>query len=191
MGYTHYWALKPGCNNPEKFAEAIDLFKKCWEKAPKTFTCHIWDNEERRYKTKRVRKDNLLFDGDGTGNPTSTKDTLCFNGNAKYCLDHETFRICLADFADTENSWSRKEGGSIWDFCKTAEKPYDLAVCLALLSFKEVFGDDFEFSSDGVTRESILDPENIAYWERIGWTPKIEEGWKKAYKIFDQVVARD
>ena len=34
-------------------------------------------------------------------------------------------------------------------FCKTARKPYDLAVCLSLLRIKEIAPDAIELSSDG------------------------------------------
>ena len=34
-----------------------------------------------------------------------------------------------------------------FDFCKTARKPYDVAVCLALLCFKKNFGNDFSYSN--------------------------------------------
>lgn len=189
MGYTHYWTLKKGCNNPEKFALAVNLFKECWENAPKTLAYEVWDDKEKGWKQKRFKRENLLKGGLGEGEPTITDTRIHFNGDAKYDLDHETFHIDLADFTDEENTWRRRGDGSIWDFCKTAEKPYDLAVCLALLSFKEIFGDDFEYSSDGVTRENIKNPENLKYWESINWKPRIEWGWKRAYKVFDKVIA--
>ena len=187
MGYTHYWTLKRGANDPVRFKEAVDLFKECWERAQKTFSYVVWDKKTESWKKKRFKKENLLKGWDGTGEAIISEDKICFNGNRRYGLDHETFRIYLADFNDTEG-WNIGKNGEIHDFCKTARKPYDLAVCLALLSFKEVFGDDFEYSSDGVTRESISKPENRTYWESIDWDPKIEDEWKRAYRVWDDVM---
>ena len=41
------------------------------------------------------------------------------------------------------------EKGRYFNFCKTAFRPYDLAVTAALIVFKHYFGDDFQVSSDG------------------------------------------
>lgn len=58
------------------------------------------------------------------------------------------------------------------DFCKTAEKPYDMAVTASLILAKKIFGDDIEIRSDGdwsdwesgqLLYESVYDiqPENF------------------------------
>ena len=188
MGYTHYWTLKKSANDPVRFKEAVELFKELWAAAPKTFTGEGWDKKTESWKKKRFKKENLLKGGLGEGEPVITDTCIKFNGDAKYELDHETFCIDLADFTDPENNWSRRENGDIWDFCKTARKPYDLAVCLALMAFKDVFGDDFEYSSDGVTREGIKDPESIKYWKSINWKPEIEYEWKRAYRVYDKYM---
>lgn len=65
--------------------------------------------------------------------PTINGACVCFNGVEEN--SHETFYIELGD--------------KNFQFCKTAHKPYDLAVCVCLLCFKEVFGNDMELSSDG------------------------------------------
>ena len=175
MGYTHYWELK--VPNEKKFKKAVELFKKCWEVAPKKATFTKYSGKYPNYTTEEIESEIRLFGGDGTGEPVITDTRLLFNGEAELGGDHETFDIDLAQ--------------PKWDFCKTARKPYDLAVCLALLSFKKVFGKDFTYSSDGVTRESIKDPENIKYWKSINWTPKIEDEWLKAYEVFDKVTGLD
>lgn len=98
------------------------------------------------FHTERI----VLCGSDGTGKPQISDTIICFNGNKRKHLDHETFYI----------EWSKeyfKEWGS-FGFCKTARKPYDMAVCLALLSLaNHVTG--FEFSSDG---------------DRDDWEPAIE-----------------
>lgn len=179
MGYTHYWTLKS--KDPDLFRTAVNLFKVCLDLMPKTITTDVFDRKKGEWVRKRIS--NKLHGGNGLGKPTITDTTIRFNGNRKWGLDHETFRISLDDYNE---GWVTDDG-YIDDFCKTAEKPYDLAVCLCLLCFKAVYGDDFEYSSDGVTRESIKKPENLKYWKSIGWEPVIEDGWKKAYKIFDKV----
>ena len=76
-----------------------------------------------------------LAGGNGTGKPVFTNTMVCFNG-----LDEDSHETCYLalDNSDFE-----------FDFCKTARKPYDVAVCLTLLCFKKFFGDDFKYSSDG------------------------------------------
>lgn len=59
--------------------------------------------------------------GNGDGNPTITDDAVVFNGDGSRDLDHETFYI-----TNNENELND------WQFCKTAEKPYDYAVKRAL-----------------------------------------------------------
>lgn len=186
MGYTHYWTLKKSANDPARFKEAVELFKELWANVQKTFVITAgWDDEKKKWVKKRVKKEDLLHGWDGTGVPTFKDDEICFNGDKTYGLDHETFRISLQDLTNPDAWCNRRDNGDVWDFCKTARKPYDLAVCLALLAFKDVFGDDFEYSSDGVTRESIQDKENIKYWKSIGWKTKVEDEWKRAYKVYD------
>jgi hypothetical protein len=58
------------------------------------------------------------------------------------------------------------------DFCKTAEKPYDMVVTASLILAKKIFGEDIEIRSDGnwsdwesgqLLYESVYDiqPENV------------------------------
>jgi hypothetical protein len=41
------------------------------------------------------------------------------------------------------------QGGEAFTFCKTAQKPYDIAVCAVLIAAKKHFGDDLKVTSDG------------------------------------------
>jgi hypothetical protein len=61
-----------------------------------------------------------LFDGMGEGSP-DLDGVIDFNGDASKNHDHESF--FLAD---------RVSGNDGFEFCKTAEKPYDLIVVAAL-----------------------------------------------------------
>ena len=96
---------------------------------------------------------NTLKGGLGEGEPIFNETEIWFNGDEKKGLDHETFGI----------TW-KGEGG--FDFCKTARKPYDLAVCFCLLSFHNHFPREiFQLSSDGG-----------------------EEEWQKALDLYNEIT---
>jgi hypothetical protein len=156
MGYTHYWNFKKNpkdCNDgSNKFAKAVNLLKKCLKKVPAEIEVKTYDyksNTTTMYKVPFVLKG-----ANGYGEPTFTDELVCFNGDASMDYDYETCYIAL-----DSNSYD-------YDFCKTARKPYDVAVCLTLLCFKKAFGEDFSYSSDG---------------------NKDDEGWKMAHNIFNQI----
>lgn len=66
-----------------------------------------------------------LFDGDGEGTPEVDGGAISFNGDAAQGEDHESFYL-----------EATASGNGEFEFCKTAEKPYDLLVvaCLAVLA---------------------------------------------------------
>jgi hypothetical protein len=83
-------------------------------------------------------------------------DKIVFNGVG--ANSHETFYVS-ADGVD-------------FNFCKTAQKPYDTAVTASLILAKKIFGDNIKVSSDGnwsdwesgqLLYESVynIQPENI------------------------------
>lgn len=129
MGYTHYWNLK---KKTKKTAEQVKIaFNEVailFEKLPLNST-----NAGGYYTDEPLR----LFGGDGTGKMHISDDTLIFNGDAKQSLDHETFYFDLTNGETLLNA-----------NCKTARKPYDFAVCVALLAMANHI-EHFEFSSDG------------------------------------------
>lgn len=166
MGYTNYWKFKKLPKEIEggyeKFAEAVSMFKdglallngKC------EVTRCIYDRET--WKVKETLKERVpmkLCGGNGFGEPIINDKQIIFNGDGENGLDHETFYVTMDYDADDCR----------FSFCKTERKPYDTAVCLALLCLKYAFGDDFEFSSDGENEG------NVDTWEC---------GWKEAHKIF-------
>ena len=110
-----------------------------------------WEN----FTKNPVKIPFVLKGGNGEGEPKFTDELVCFNGDASIDCDHETCYFAL----DNDRY--------AFDFCKTARKPYDVAVCLALLCFKKNFGNDFSYSSDG---------------------NKDDEGWKMAHNIFNEIV---
>ncbi len=74
-----------------------------------------------------------LGNGIGEDAPEISENLVAFNGVGND--GHETFGIALGD--------------SDFDFCKTAEKPYDSAVTASLIHAKKIFGDAIEITSDG------------------------------------------
>jgi NOL1/NOP2/fmu family ribosome biogenesis protein len=97
-----------------------------------------------------------LGNGLGFDAPNIDETLVAFNGVGEG--GHETFGIRLGD-----------EG---FDFCKTAEKPYDAVVTASLIHAKKIFGDAIEISSDGnwdewdsgkVLYETVFDiqPESV------------------------------
>lgn len=157
MGYTHYWKFKKNpkdCKNgSNKFAKSVELLKKCLAKVPAEIEGETYDWEN--LTKKPVKIPFVLKGGNGEGEPKFTDELVCFNGDASIDCDHETCYFAL----DNDRY--------AFDFCKTARKPYDVAVCLALLCFKKNFGNDFSYSSDG---------------------NKDDAGWKMAHNIFNEIV---
>lgn len=136
MSYTHYWKFKGNCapqdieNGCKKFKDAVALFKDCLAECNGKTRYPNWGDNRFEKEVPMV-----LAGGNGLGEPIITDTDVIFNGEKKGNNCHETFAISI----DMDG----------WDFCKTARKPYDTAVCLALLSFKKAFGEDFTYSSDG------------------------------------------
>jgi hypothetical protein len=74
--------------------------------------------------------------------------------------------------ADAHESFFVSADGVDFNFCKTAQKPYDTAVTACLIHAKKIFGDNIKISSDGdwsdwqsgqLLYESVYDivPENF------------------------------
>ncbi len=144
MGYTHYF-YRPVELDQEKFSAAVKDFNTI---------------------LPLFEPDNIaLADGPGEGKPIVTDTVIQFNGVEEHA--HEWFEITrVYSERDLHPDEPLKFG-----FCKTAQKPYDLAVMSCLIIFKHHFGDQFRVSSDG---------------EMVDWAPavklvrehlKYEEDW--------------
>ena len=88
-------------------------------------------------------KSAVLCGGDGTGSPKFTKDLIIFNGDATDGMDHETF-VIERDHKDSRVD----EKELVFEFCKSARKPYDLMVKISMLRLKHHFPQT-EISGDG------------------------------------------
>jgi len=144
MGYTHYWDYEP---------DKIDDLEEVRNQFDWGVTRIL--QALREIELGREDGDCIIKGGFGVGKPMINESQVWFNGNANKGMDHETFAIKWCDNATK------------WNFCKTARKPYDLLVCVALLAFNEAFANYpgvFSYSSDGE-----------------------EEDWVEAKKLFAKV----
>lgn len=127
MGYTHYWHRKNGRAARESWAHFEEAAAKVLadpEVVP--LVCREYD---------------------APGTPAElTADLLRFNG--KGGDGHET---CFIERTRIRRAYE-PTGEPLFDFCKTARKPYDAAVCAVLLcAAKHLPG--FDLSSDGTWDE--------------------------------------
>lgn len=104
MGYTHYW-YKPEKLSPELWKKFTDDFK--------TILPHFEILLDKTTGQKLRVDDEIIF----------------FNGIGEYA--HETF--CLERIDSEFERRLNKDESLAFSFCKTARKPYDIAVCCALI----------------------------------------------------------
>ena len=104
MGYTNYWYQKKSFSESEwkRVKDEYDYIKEICEGI-------IIDESEKAKKEWKLKDDD---------------DVIVFNGNSIGGLDHETFVLC---------KHPRKEESYVgedlsFNCCKTARKPYDIAV---------------------------------------------------------------
>lgn len=123
MGYTHY------------FPQSRDFTSEEWRQIKdgirKVVAYSVEQGVKLQYEYNDARKVSI------------TDKLIRFNGPDE--LGHETFYVSKIM---THNSWEDKTQPA-FQFCKTARKPYDLAVCLSLLRIKAVAPDAIRLSSDG------------------------------------------
>lgn len=144
MGYTHYWTQK------------------------KPFTKAEWsaltEGANAMITGLMISGIPLVHEYDDPNTPpTLTGEEIHFNGLGEEG-GHETFLI-------TRKLQSKKhypDHNPNWNFCKTAEKPYDLAVTCILAYLDSVHPEKFVVSSDGRTR----DWEAGVKLARLTWPPK-------------------
>ena len=125
MGYTHYWYI------------ADEIGQDSWDKFLVDFRTILPNFES----TLDIQGDQKL---------QHDKDMIYLNGIGE--LSHETF--CLLRITQlTARTQRDDDNGLIFNFCKTARKPYDIAVCSALIIAKKHFGESIMISSDGDNEE--------------------------------------
>jgi hypothetical protein len=120
--YTHYFTPKKVTQ--EKWNEFVKEVKELKKNLPLSS-----ESAGGYYQEDKI----LIRGGLGTGKAIFNKDEVCFNGDEKKGLDHETF-YCSRESDE-------------WGFCKTARKPYDILVCAVLIAAHNILG--YEVTSDG------------------------------------------
>lgn len=120
MGYTHYYTQKKSFTTAQ------------WQKIQDATNAILAYCEKLGIPTR--------YGFDSKKAASVTAKAIHFNGQDDD--GHEDFVIPKALPANTRD-------GEYFAFCKTARKPYDLAVCLVLLFVCDVAKDVMEVSSDG------------------------------------------
>ena len=148
MGYSHYIYRKS------------DFSQKQWENVCLE-TFQILDH----CKGKRIALA-YEYDSPESGNPEVTPDHIRFNGWKDE--GHETFLITREKPENPSYDPKAKES---FDFCKTNRKPYDLAVCLVMLSMKRHAPRSVRIGSDGDWDNEWLEAR-LVYKDLFGVEPK-------------------
>lgn len=142
MGYTHYWSHDENLGRKALFAAMQDA---------------------RKIVEAAQAKGIALAGPNGDGEPM-VSEGIALNGVAEE--SHESFI-----FPNNPNDpFINKVNGSLWAFCKTARKPYDLVVCAILLVLKHHMGKQIRISSDGDRREDEWLPAEQMVKEVLGYT---------------------
>ena len=123
MGYTHYWSHDDDLD-PSALIRAL--------------------NDCREVAEAVLKRGIVLRGPDGTGEPEISELGIDLNGDGEE--SHETFSFPVQ--GETAER-AKRLYGYLWAFCKTARKPYDLAVCAMLLVFKHHLGKQLRLDSDG------------------------------------------
>lgn len=155
MGYTHHWKIH---KNSEKLSDrCLNDVKKVIEKY----------------------RDIIQYEDDNKERPLATKNIIRFNGIGEN--GHETFYV---EIPPKEGEWQKyDEKGMMSEFCKTARKSYDTAVCEILLILKAELKDKMILDSDGFGND-------ICSFDGY-WTDAIEEVKEMEYKINCSCYSRD
>ena len=130
MGYTHYWNMqRVTAEDTAGYLRALPLVKELIE-----------------------RHQDILEAVEDNGNtlPIASEKEILFNGIGEDA--HETFVFRCPEIAEGN-------GGdpALRDFCKTARKPYDLPVCLVLLTLAAHMP-NLELASDGLRQSFHVQP---------------------------------
>jgi hypothetical protein len=131
MGYTHYWT------------QTRDFTREEWAQIREDMNALLKD-------VQHVQGIPLAnYAGEPGTSPEITDAKVWFNGVGDD--SHETF--CLNRVRPPKEEW---EPGRGWDFCRTARKPYDLAVTAALCYLATVPDPaSHTVSSDGTGRDFL------------------------------------
>lgn len=123
MGYTHYWRQRR------------DILVAPWSEIMQAATCIV--------EQTKLGGVPLAWESDEPQRaPEITKDAIRFNGVGDD--GHETFMLMRK-----RRKPEYKGDDPAFNFCKTAQKPYDVAVVAILAYVDSLYGELFDVSSDG------------------------------------------
>ncbi|MFF4482962.1 hypothetical protein ACFY1A_38975 [Streptomyces sp. NPDC001520] len=129
MGYTHYFAYSP----------RTKAFRESWPSMV----------ADTRRIVAHVQSLGIAITGPmGRGQPEITERYIGLNG----MIGHESLWIQPDppdSFDDPYRAQQYASRGFVWSFCKTAQKPYDLAVAAILLRCWQLAPRAFAIASDG------------------------------------------
>jgi hypothetical protein len=130
MGYTHYWRRPVNHEDRVRFAQLGTDIKRIIEASERAGV--------------------KVCGPSGVGEPEFNEQFIAFNGRAPK-LDHESFVwTSKAERAEWDDPWRDQPAAEqVFDFTKTARKPYDAVVTACLLRAKHVYGGDVDVTSDG------------------------------------------
>lgn len=195
MGYTHYWYRQKGVK-PDTYGQVIDDFRRLLP-ALKEWGIHLAGGLGEG--EPQINETGVYFNGlrncghspddaiviawpakEASGIATPDEDVKAgtwFAGAllSKRCCDgdcsHETFHFPRVL---KPHAWEKpKENGLYFVFCKTAFKPYDLAVTAFLVIAKHYLKDRLLVHSDG----------DEAHWQDAKWLCEMELGYGLSFQI--------
>jgi hypothetical protein len=169
MGYTHYWHREPEIS-AEVFKQIVADFKKLvpvlqengvplagpfGKGKPKLTASLISFNGPEACGHPKNSSVSIPWPSsqaggvapsnqavDGTWFAGATLESRCCNGDCSY-------ETCYIERVMKPDGWQTPENGKYFSFCKTAFRPYDIAVTALLVVCKKHLGDAFVASSDG------------------------------------------
>lgn len=141
MDYTHY------------FTRPVRIDKRTYEQI-RTAVNRMVDLLPVKRREGTYRGTPLVLRHGNGEDPLDLSQEIIFNGDGRTeDLDHEDFYFPRVVPRELVYRGAKTPRGYTFMCCKTARKPYDLAVCAALIIIKHYLGDRFCYSSDGKPTE--------------------------------------
>jgi hypothetical protein len=151
MGYTHYWQ-RPTQFEANRFKRWVEDVRTILANLPKRTKSAggYYANRVLRVEVEELSDELVNFNGaGGKGEKQKWVDAYGQQHEEMYWeLSHETFYV-QRTFSAHYSGQRPDERGLWFEFCKTARKPYDLAVTAALIRLAYHFPEGVEISSDG------------------------------------------
>lgn len=171
MGYTHYWR-RPRLIKPEIYGRIVDDFGKTFKELHKYIDLAGSNGDGQPWVDKNTGQAHfngrrkcgheehelgITWPSDNAGGVAGFNEQTAKGAwgagaqiEKRQCdgdCSHESFHFDR-DRGEAQK-WEKPEGGLYGDFCKTAFKPYDLAVITFLIIAKHHLGDALKVASDG------------------------------------------